>query len=241
MKRLYRQWPHENTKARSIRQLLHDLHQIRLLSRYGEDVEVPPGWFYLKTGQIIKGWLWDMKQEDNDDMISILVERSENIAKSSDLAYVHGSMVSAVIIERAELNGFQLPPFTFDRRIVGPDSTRNEVSRRSQELSKTLSEFIQHKLHLKVNWDDVPENQRAIAMVQEVISRFSGALTALAYDSQLRSAIRRLDAVVIGIGPASDIEMGRNLVTVTLNIDDKEPAIFERNSLREQLRNLLLS
>lgn len=237
--RIYRQWPHENTKARSIRQMLHDLFQIRMLSRYGEDVEVPSSWFYLKTGQIIKGWLWDLKQEENDDLISILVERSENIARSSDLAYVHGSMIGAVIIDHADVNGFQLPPFTFERRKYGLEPTRNEVSRRAQELSKNLSEQINNKIHFRIDWEQVPEEAGSIAMVQELLSRLAGCLSVLASDSQLRSRIRNLDTVMIRTGSISDIQLLRTSIEASINVKEHEPPFFERGKLKETLKNLL--
>jgi hypothetical protein len=231
--RIYRQWPHENTFARSPQQFIRDLYSTRLLHRVGENVENPTVQITFANGKQLTGWIWDYsKTEDGKEYATLLVEIPGDAARSVDLTYFSLTDVCTVMLIASDVMGCELPPFTIKRKTVGPEIRRVDIERKALENSRAMAEFLKRQINLTLMMDKVEgNNQQQIVAYQEIMSRVYSAIYRASANDTFRRRFNEINNVVITLGTASTIQVNAGTLFAQINLDDNEPTQLSRKAI----------
>jgi len=234
-RRIYQQWPHENTFARSPQQLFRDMFKVRQLHRLGEEVFVPSVWVTLRSGETFKGWIWDLSAKDEDESASFLVEESGDVSRSADLVYFRLSEVVSVTFLKADEQGCQMPPFTVRRRRQGPELRQVDVNRKTNEFTRALVEHFARTISIKINWSGIEDSTHNLAAILEILNRTYVALYLLSKDDTFQKGFNKVNYVELRVGHQSGLQLQDSTLFVLLDLDEKEPTALSRQAIKDTL------
>jgi hypothetical protein len=231
--RIYRQWPHENTFARSPQQLIRDLFSTRLLHRVGENVENPTVQITFTNGKQLTGWIWDYsKVDDSKEYATLLIEIPGDAARSVDLTYFSLSEVCTVTLIASDVMGCELPPFTFKRKTIGPEIRKVDIERKALEYSRAMTEFLKHQISMTIAMDKIEgNNQQQIVTYAESMSRAYSAIFRASSSETFRKRFNEINSIMFTFGPTTVIQKVGGTLTFQINIEDNEPPQLSRKAM----------
>jgi hypothetical protein len=173
-----------NFPAKSIESVLEVLQEIRQSTKHGEKLQVPITNLYLKSGQVVTGWLLDLQREKAIYNLLFLLKD-----KHVQVMYVELENIAAITIQEPQLYAEFLSENTEVNYTI-EKINRLEARYQSADLSQKLSQILGKEILYEVDWTNVACDDTSRGWLIELMNEVTHILLDLALDDFEKSILQ---------------------------------------------------
>jgi len=226
--------------ARSVKDVIGDLHGLVTRQKRGEEGLVPLATFGLRTGQCITGWLVDANLGGHGHPALVVSTPSNNGFLSDTLSYIDPASVQTITLHDLGERAVWFAGGKIDPLETKEAPGKLELDRSLKAISESLSAVLGIALEIGLGDSIDRENALARLVVMETLQVLQGILEELSKDGFALSEIQaKVKAVTVCQGEERGAVLTDGQIKLTLNVVDGVRGRFNASEMREALNAIL--
>jgi hypothetical protein len=169
--------------ARRVCAILQELKVLHDRARLGEDVALPALTLHLKSGHCLTGWLLDLEEDRQEEMLLFQVVTGERNDRADDIAYLAITAIEILTVHNAADYAHHLSGGVLSQPPGKKAPSRLELKRKAQEWSDTVSRELGKTITYSILWETLKDDDIAALCLVDTMSESTGILMELMKDS----------------------------------------------------------